>query len=112
MACLAGIILCFDWRYFLIALAVAVVVALLTNYICFIPITAAVIFPISYGIMRHDLWGMMVLFVASIFVFLRHTENLVRIRKGTEMRLSYLWNKEREIKRLEENTGKNSKDYL
>ena len=32
--------------------------------------------------------------------FLRHTENLVRIRKGTEMRLSYLWNKEREIKRI------------
>ena len=112
LACLAGIVLCFDWRYFLIALPVAVIIALLTNYICFVPITASLIFPISYGLMRHDVWGMMILFFASVFVVLRHTENLSRIRKGTEMRLSYLWNKEREIKRLEDNTGKNSKDYL
>ncbi len=112
LACLCGIILCYDWRYFLIALSVAVIIALLTNYICFVPLAAAVAFPISYGIMRQDVWGMVILFVASVFVVLRHLENLVRIRKGTEMRLSYLWNKDREIKRLENNTGKNSEDYL
>lgn len=112
LACLCGIILCFDWRYFLIALTVAVIVALTTRYICFVPITAAILFPISYGIMRQDVWGMIILFVSSVFVLLRHMENLVRIRKGTEMRLSYLWNREKELKRLEDNTGKNSEDYL
>ena len=112
LACLCGIILCYDWRYFLIALTIELVIALTTNYICFIPLTAAVAFPISYGIMRHDLWGALILAVASIFVLIRHVENLIRIKEGTEMRLSYLWNKEKEIKRLEHSTGRNSKDYL
>ncbi len=112
LACLCGIILCYDWRYFLVALTIELMIALTTNYICFIPLTAAIAFPISYGIMRHDLWGALILAVASVFVLIRHVENLIRIREGTEMRLSYLWNKEKEIKRLEDSTGRNSKDYM
>lgn len=112
LACLCGIVLCYDWRYFLVALTIALMIALTTRYICFIPITAAIAFPISYGLMRHDLWGALILTVASLVVLMKHMENLARIRRGTEMRLSYLWNKEKEIKRLEENTGWDSKDYL
>lgn len=112
LACLCGVIMCYDWRYFLIALTVEIVIALVTNYICFIPITASVAFPISYGIMRHDIWGMLILFVSTAVILMRHMENLSRIRQGTEVHISYLWNKEKEIKRLEDNTGRNSGDYM
>ncbi len=112
LACLGGIILCYDWRYFLVILTVELLVALITNYICFVPITASVAFPISYGIMRQDLWGALILLIATVVIITRHIENLSRIRKGTEMHLSYLWNKEKEIKRLEQNTGKSSSDFM
>lgn len=112
LACLAGVILCYDWRYFLVALAIEIGVALLSNYICFIPLTAAVGFPISYLIMRRDLVGMLILCIASVAVILRHLENLKRIASGTELRLSYLWNKKKEIDRMKKTTGKSEKDYL
>ena len=34
---------------------------------------------------------------------MKHMENLKRIRKGTEVHFSYLWNKEAEIARIKEN---------
>ncbi|MBR1584034.1 MAG: hypothetical protein IJ662_00660 [Clostridia bacterium] len=33
-------------------------------------------------------------------IFLKHRENFARIRAGTEMRTSFLWNKEGELKRI------------
>jgi len=112
LACLAGVILCYDWRYFLVALGIEIVVALLTDYICFIPLTAAVGFPISYVIMRRDLVGMLILCIASVVVIFRHLENLKRIASGTELHLSYLWNKDKEFDRMRKATGKSEKDYL
>lgn len=112
LACLAGVILCYDWRYFLVALAIEIGVALLSNYICFVPLTAAVGFPISYLIMRHDPVGTLILCVASAAVIWRHVENLKRIAKGTELHLSYLWNKDKEFDRMRKTTGKSEKDYL
>ena len=112
LACLGGIILYYDWRYFLIALGVEIVVALLSDYICFVPLTAAVGFPISYLIMRRDLVGTLILCVASVVIILRHLENLKRIANGTELHISYLWNKDKEFDRMRKTTGKSEKDYL
>jgi len=112
LACLAGVILCYDWKFFLLALAVEIVVALVTDYICFVPLTAAVAFPICYIFMKKDIWGTLTLLIASAVMIYRHTENLKRIKSGAELRLSYLWKKEQEIERLRENTGKSEKDYF
>lgn len=112
LACLTGVVLCYDWRFFLVALTVEVVIALMTDYICSIPLTAAVIFPVCYVALERELWGALTLAVASVVICYRHLENLRRIRQGTELRLSYLWKKEQEIERMKENTGKTEEDYL
>lgn len=100
LACLGGIILGYDWRVFLIMLTLAILLALLTRYICFVPMAASLAFPVVYGVMSRDLWGALILAVLIPVIFGRHAENLRRIREGKEMRLSYLWNKKHEVDRL------------
>ncbi|MBQ9747891.1 MAG: glycerol-3-phosphate acyltransferase [Clostridia bacterium] len=100
LACLGGMILAYDWRVFVVMLSCELIVALVTNYICFVPLTASVAFPIVYGVMGGELLGVLILFAAAVVIFVKHRENLSRIRKGTEMRLSFLWNKEKELERL------------
>lgn len=100
LASLGGMILAFDWRVFLIMLASEVVVALATNYICFVPLSASVIFPIVYGIMRRDIWGALIIGIIVPVIFFKHAQNLKRIKNGTEMRLSFLWNKDKELDRM------------
>lgn len=97
LACLGGMILAFDWRVFLIMLSCEIVVAIVTNYICFVPLSASVVFPIVYGIMRHDWWGALILFLVIPVMFFKHKENLKRIKQGTEMPFNFLWNKEKAL---------------
>ncbi len=97
LACLGGMILPFDWRVFLIMLACEIVVAIVTNYICFVPLSASVVFPIVYGIIRHDWWGALILCLVIPVMFFKHKENLKRIKQKTEMPFSFLWNKEKAL---------------
>ena len=103
LACLGGMILAFDWRVFLILLALAIIAVLVIDYICVVPISAAILYPLIYGAMTKKWLGAFVFCVASAAILLRHAENIRRIRAGTELRFSYLWNKDTEIKRVEAN---------
>ncbi|MGM9647556.1 MAG: glycerol-3-phosphate acyltransferase [Eubacteriales bacterium] len=105
LACLGGIVLMYDLRVFFVLLAMEIVVAFVTDYICFVPITASLIFPTVYGIMQRDLTGATVILIAGVAIFGKHLENLRRIRNGTEAHLSFIWNKEAELTRLQENIG-------
>ena len=106
LACLGGSVLAFDPIVFLIMLGAEVIVVFATNYICFVPVTASVAFPVVYGIMTGDLAGALVLCLITAAIFFRHRENFVRIRKGTEMRFSYLWKKDEEQDRVVGNSGR------
>lgn len=99
LACLGGMILAFDWRVFLIMLACEIVVAIVTNYICFVPLSASVVFPIVYGIIRHDWWGALIICLVIPVMFFKHKENLKRIKQKTEMPFSFLWNKEKALEK-------------
>ncbi len=103
LACLGGLILRFDWRVFLIMLAAELGVALFTGYLCFVPTTASVIFPLLYALITRDFAGMLILFTVTGIVFLRHAENFKRIRSGAELQLRCLWKPHAEAARLQEN---------
>ena len=106
LACLGGMILMYDWRIFLIMLLSEIVVLVLTQYLCFVPITAAVAFVVIYGVLNKDLVGILLLAVAALVITYKHGRNIARIRKGTEARFfCYLLNKEKEIERLKQNAG-------
>ncbi len=111
LACLAGTILAFDLRVFGIMLACEVVIALISGYICFVPMTASVAFPAVYGFMTQDAAGVLLLCAVAAVVLLRHAENIRRIRAGQELRLSYLWDKERETARMKANYPEDEWDH-
>ena len=97
LACFGGMILAFDWRVFLIMLAAEIVVAIATDYICFVPLTASALFPIVYGIMCRDVWGVLIIALIFPLMLYKHKENLKRIKQKTEMPFSFLWNKEKAL---------------
>ena len=97
LACLGGVILAFDWRVFLIMLAAEIVVAIVTDYICFVPLTASAAFPIVCGIMRRDVWGALIIAFVLPLMLYKHVENLKRIKQKTELPFSFLWNKDKAL---------------
>ena len=99
LACLGGMILAFDLRVFLIMLAAEIIVAIVTDYICFVPLTASAVFPIVYGIMRRDVWGALIIAVILPLMLWKHKENLKRIKQKTEMPFSFLWKKEKALEK-------------
>lgn len=110
LACIGGLILYYNWKIFLIMLACAIVVALVFDYICFIPICASIAFPVIYVLMTKDFVGMGLLLILAAVVFLKHIENLKRIRQGREMHISYLWRPKRELERVKRNLTENGDD--
>lgn len=103
LATLGGMILAFDGWIFLIMLALEIVVVLVTNYICFVPISASIVFPIIYVFITNDIWGGLILLISTVVVCMKHIENLKRIFSGTELHFSYLWKPEEELKRIQTN---------
>lgn len=108
LAALGGIILAFNPAVFLIMLLSEAAIALITDYICFVPITAAAAFPVIYFLISHCFAGTVILCFAAVIIEFKHTENLNRIRAGKEMHLSYIWRGSEEIDRISANDGKNT----
>ncbi|MBR6782216.1 MAG: glycerol-3-phosphate acyltransferase [Clostridia bacterium] len=101
LACLGGAILAFDLRVFVALLIFEVFVVLVSRYICFVPITASAMLPLIYGFMHRDLWGAMLLAGVGLVIFCKHLVNIRRILQGRELRLSYLWARDKETQRIE-----------
>lgn len=112
LACLGGMILAYNWKLFCVLLAVEVVLTLIVNYICFMPMSASVAFTLIYALTAADLVGTIALLVVTVVIQCKHIENVKRIREGTEFHVSYLWNKEAEIQRLVDKMGDDRLDEI
>lgn len=121
LACLGGVALGMDWRFFLLLLLSVIVIAIVTNYICSAPIFASIILPLCYGFFgeqgtgwflnANNGWaGAAILSVAMLTILLRHTQNLYRVFTHTEMRFSFLWmnaeDKKAEMLRVQTNRAR------
>ncbi|MBR2312869.1 MAG: glycerol-3-phosphate acyltransferase [Clostridia bacterium] len=102
LACFGGLVLAIDPRLFGLILAAEILLLLLVDYICIVPITAVIIIPIVYGVFgvsgldwlwraAGGWWGAAIIGIASVVMLLRHMQNVKRIIKGKEMRFSYVW---------------------
>ncbi len=103
LACLGGFILAYNWRVFLIMLLLELVLVLIVDYICFVPITASIAFPFLYAVREQDLLGAGLFFIVVAVILYKHMENLRRIRRGGEAHFSFLWKRDKEIARLTQN---------
>lgn len=112
LACIAGMVLAFNWKVFCMMLAFEVAFALIVDYICVMAMSASVIFPMVYVWITGDWIGTTALIVVAVVVELKHRDNVQRITEGSELHISYLWNKEKEIKRVTEALGEDRSDEL
>ena len=102
LACLGGAVLMFSRPFFLILLTIEIVVLFVTKYICFVPLTASVIMTIVYAVFTKNIAGTVAMTIATVAIIYKHKINIKRIKNGTEMRISYLWNRENELERISE----------
>lgn len=104
LACLGGAILAYSPLLFIIFLAAEILIVLIVDYICIVPVTASIAFPIVYGILEMCVFPPLVFGIATLAIQYRHIENFKRIGRGAEMHLSYLWKGEAEKQRVLNNT--------
>ena len=118
-ACLGGLLLAIDWRLLLIMLAIEIVVALVTDYLCLVPITASIFIPLLFGFFGSEGLDLLlfaeggwisvgILYVAMAVILLMNITNIKRMIHGTEMHFSFAWskNKDAEIARIQANEEK------
>lgn len=106
LAALGGVVLSYDWKIFLIFLCAELVLILLSDYLCMVPVTASVAFTFVYGWQSRSLLGTCALLLATGAILYRHVENFRRIRNGTEVHFSYLWKGEKELERISSDQSK------
>ena len=99
LACMGGVILAYNFKVFLLMLSVALLIGLITNYVCIVTSAMAAIWPVYFGVESGNWLGTAILLVPLLPIVLKHGENFRRILEGKELRLSYLWNKEAELLR-------------
>lgn len=103
LACLGGVVLMTDVRLFLVMISIELVVVLIVNYLCVVPMSASVAYAVIYGMMNQDVWAACIFMVAAIVMLFKHADNIKRIQSGTEVHFSYLWKKDEEIARIKAN---------
>ena len=100
LACLGGVILAFGVHDFLLTLFIESVLLMATRYLCLVPITASVFYPVYHGIMSGNWEGAAILGTVALPIFKKHRENLERIREGKELKVDFLWDKDSELERI------------
>ena len=100
LACLGGVILAFGVHDFLLTLFIESVLLMATRYLCLVPITASVFYPVYHGIMSGNWEGAAILGTVTLPIFRKHIENLERIKEGKELKVDFLWDKDNELERI------------
>lgn len=100
LASLGGVVLAWNWKWFFLLLGVAILIAFATRYVCLVAPIMSLVIPVCYYWDTRFAAGAVILLLPAIPIFIKHRENFIRIREGTEMRTSFIWNKEAELKRI------------
>lgn len=88
LASFAGLILGVSPLLFVILLAITTVIAFILNYGCTVSFSSSLLFPIMIGVYHRSLIPALIALVCSASVFYKHTENIGRIRRGEETKLT------------------------
>lgn len=105
LAALGGVILAYDKKTFLTLLVIELIIVLIIDYICTVPLSASVLFTVILQVECGFAFALIFLPVVAV-LFAKHKQNFKRIKYGIEMRVSYLWNKNRELLRVQNNFAK------
>ena len=82
-----GMTLALNWKLALIVAAVIVLATLITDFISVGALSSIVVVPVYMVIATHNLLLVGILCVATLVMFVKHWENIIRIAKGEEIGL-------------------------
>ena len=86
----AGIlVLMVDWRIGLIAWGIFILLVLLTRYVSLGSILGTLSFPVSLALFGGSWYEVVIAAACALVAILRHGENIVRLLKGKESKLSF-----------------------
>lgn len=97
LACMGGTVIALGDLPVMLGFATAVLMK--TRYLCAVPISASVFYPIYRGLISGNWEGSAILGTVAFPVFAKHIENLRRIKDNRELRVDFLWNKDSELER-------------
>lgn len=87
LASYLGMMLALDWRLALGVMVLLVIVTVVTDFIALGTISVVVVSPVGIGILAQDMILPLILLVATAVMISKHMDNILRIRKGTEIGL-------------------------
>lgn len=105
LACTGGTILAYSVKLFFVLLLISLLIAIITDYICFVPASVAIYAPVLYGLFTKDYVGQIIFTAVGLLMLSKHFLNFRRILSGTEAHFSFLWNRENEIERVQGKKG-------
>ena len=87
VACLAGMIMTFDFGLFVFLLAIGITMMFVFNYGVIVPVTVAAIFPLFVLWKTHSFWAWLSTSVVGLLIIDRHRENFEKIKAGEEIKV-------------------------
>lgn len=87
LATFGGMILAYDYRIFLLMLALCLVLMILVNHSYAMPMSAAVLFPILAGIHSKNIWVIVIATAAGLLIAVKHWSNIEKGRSGKEKKI-------------------------
>ena len=82
-----GMAFILDWKFALGLIVVVLLILFITDYIVLGTFTSIAVVPVYFGIISQDFIVASIFAVASIVILIKHQENIVRLRNGTEVGL-------------------------
>ncbi len=88
VATCGGMVFMIDWRIALILLAIFFIVFIFTKMVSLGSLTMAALYPVFIYIFHRNVLCLIVAIVFALIVFISHRENIVKIAKGKENKIS------------------------
>lgn len=89
VATCGGMVFMIDWRIALILLAIFFVILIFTKMVSLGSLTMAALYPVFIYIFHRNVFCLIVAIVFASIVFISHRENIVKIAKGKESKISF-----------------------
>lgn len=87
VACLAALIMSYDFGLFLLLLGLGITLMFVFNYGIIAPVTVALIFPLFVLWQTENVWMWMMTAAVGLLIVYKHRENFARIKKGEELKV-------------------------
>lgn len=87
LACMGGLVLVTEWRYFVLILIIGCLLSIFFNYGVMVAISASVLYPILYAIKMQSYIVFLILALAGTAMIYKHMGNIRNIRTGEEPRV-------------------------